>query len=172
MLLAVACECGRVFIVALKRRTLFVSFPHTPPPPPVQHGRQRCIPSTKAEKYDSRCTQCASNQRLCQFVELYLVSRYEYNDRFFFDFFADQWTTTGWSQDESETLRKALMKFGIGNWSKIIESGCLPGKTNAQMNLQLQRLLGQQSTAGNVYLDHVHTEKILMATFRVCWSSY
>jgi hypothetical protein len=40
------------------------------------------------------------------------------------------------------------MLFGIGNWAKIIESDCLPGKTNAQMNLQLQRLLGQQSTAG------------------------
>ncbi|RUS17680.1 hypothetical protein BC938DRAFT_476185, partial [Jimgerdemannia flammicorona] len=38
------------------------------------------------------------------------------------------------------------MKFGVGNWAKIIESNCLPGKTNAQMNLQLQRLLGQQST--------------------------
>jgi hypothetical protein len=40
------------------------------------------------------------------------------------------------------------MLFGIGNWAKIIDSDCLPGKTNAQMNLQLQRLLGQQSTAG------------------------
>jgi hypothetical protein len=55
---------------------------------------------------------------------------------------------TGWTEEESETLRKALMLFGIGNWAKIIESDCLPGKTNAQMNLQLQRLLGQQSTAG------------------------
>ncbi|KAG2181094.1 hypothetical protein INT43_008676 [Umbelopsis isabellina] len=53
----------------------------------------------------------------------------------------------GWTEEESETLRKALMLFGIGNWAKIIESDCLPGKTNAQMNLQLQRLLGQQSTA-------------------------
>ncbi|CDS09452.1 hypothetical protein LRAMOSA10812 [Lichtheimia ramosa] len=63
---------------------------------------------------------------------------------------ASLWNCTlspGWSQEESETLRKALMKFGIGNWARIIESGCLPGKTNAQMNLQLQRLLGQQSTA-------------------------
>ena len=64
---------------------------------------------------------------------------------------ASLWNCTlspGWSEEESEILRKALMKFGIGNWAKIIESGCLPGKTNAQMNLQLQRLLGQQSTAG------------------------
>ena len=42
------------------------------------------------------------------------------------------------------------MKFGIGNWAKIIDCGSLPGKTNAQMNLQLQRLLGQQSTAGKI----------------------
>ncbi|CAO3656187.1 unnamed protein product [Mucor hiemalis] len=63
---------------------------------------------------------------------------------------ASLWNCTlspGWTDEESETLRKALMKFGIGNWAKIIESSCLPGKTNAQMNLQLQRLLGQQSTA-------------------------
>ncbi|KAF7721029.1 hypothetical protein EC973_005539 [Apophysomyces ossiformis] len=63
---------------------------------------------------------------------------------------ASLWNCTlspGWTEDEAETLRKALMKFGVGNWAKIIESGCLPGKTNAQMNLQLQRLLGQQSTA-------------------------
>jgi hypothetical protein len=57
-------------------------------------------------------------------------------------------TTTGWSLNEAEVLRKALMKFGVGNWSKIIESNCLVGKTNAQMNLQTQRMLGQQSTAG------------------------
>ncbi|KAL0090854.1 Homeodomain-like DNA binding domain-containing transcription factor [Phycomyces blakesleeanus] len=63
---------------------------------------------------------------------------------------ASLWNCTlspGWTEEESELLRSALMKFGIGNWAKIIESGCLPGKTNAQMNLQLQRLLGQQSTA-------------------------
>lgn len=82
-------------------------------------------------------------------MELYLVPRYE-DKRSVLLTFADPRTTTGWSQEESETLRKALMKFGIGNWARIIESGCLPGKTNAQMNLQLQRLLGQQSTAGNV----------------------
>jgi len=56
----------------------------------------------------------------------------------------------GWSREEAEILRKAVMRFGIGNWKDIIESDCLPGKTNAQMNLQLQRLLGQQSTAGNI----------------------
>ncbi|CAG8595536.1 1662_t:CDS:2 [Scutellospora calospora] len=63
---------------------------------------------------------------------------------------ASLWNCTlspGWSREESDILRKALMKFGIGNWAKIIDSQCLPGKTNAQMNLQLQRMLGQQSTA-------------------------
>ncbi|KAI7869846.1 uncharacterized protein EV154DRAFT_127298 [Mucor mucedo] len=63
---------------------------------------------------------------------------------------ASLWNCTlspGWTEEESEILRKALMKFGVGNWAKIIDSACLPGKTNAQMNLQLQRLLGQQSTA-------------------------
>ncbi|RKP10237.1 hypothetical protein THASP1DRAFT_27965 [Thamnocephalis sphaerospora] len=61
----------------------------------------------------------------------------------------------GWSQDEAEVLRKAVMKFGIGSWARIVEAGCLPGKTIAQMNLQLQRLLGQQSTAefAGLHLD-------------------
>ncbi|CAG8444899.1 5141_t:CDS:2 [Funneliformis mosseae] len=63
---------------------------------------------------------------------------------------ASLWNCTlspGWSRDECDILRKALMKYGIGNWAQIIGSNCLPGKTNAQMNLQLQRMLGQQSTA-------------------------
>ncbi|KAI8913394.1 hypothetical protein EDD86DRAFT_179979, partial [Gorgonomyces haynaldii] len=53
----------------------------------------------------------------------------------------------GWKEEEAQVLCQAVIKFGIGNWSKVIESGCLPGKTNAQLNLQLQRMLGQQSTA-------------------------
>jgi hypothetical protein len=56
------------------------------------------------------------------------------------------------------------MLFGIGNWAKIIESDCLPGKTNAQMNLQLQRLLGQQSTAGT-YKEMAVVENILHCRF-------
>ena len=78
--------------------------------------------------------------------------------------------TIGWTEEESEILRKALMKFSIGNWAKIIESGCLPGKTNAQMNLQLQRLLGQQSTAG----EFLHTKymTIRLTLYRVCGFAY
>ncbi|KAI9229590.1 MAG: DNA polymerase alpha/epsilon subunit B-domain-containing protein [Piptocephalis tieghemiana] len=53
----------------------------------------------------------------------------------------------GWTEWESEVLRKAFIRFGIGNWMAITASGALPGKTVAQMNLQLQRMLGQQSTA-------------------------
>ncbi|KAJ2487376.1 hypothetical protein IWW37_005272 [Coemansia sp. RSA 2050] len=63
---------------------------------------------------------------------------------------ASLWNCTlspGWTQDEVQVLRQALMKFGVGNWMKIIESESLPGKTIAQMNLQTQRMLGQQSTA-------------------------
>ncbi|KAI8871159.1 hypothetical protein GQ42DRAFT_121272 [Ramicandelaber brevisporus] len=63
---------------------------------------------------------------------------------------ASLWNCTlspGWSREEVEILRQALIKLGIGNWVKIHETGCLPGKTIAQMNLQTQRMLGQQSTA-------------------------
>jgi hypothetical protein len=79
--------------------------------------------------------KCCQAKRLSIALELYASARQSCVD-------------PGWTREESDILRKALMKFGIGNWKEVIESGCLPGKTNAQMNLQLQRLLGQQSTAG------------------------
>lgn len=88
---------------------------------------------------------------------------------------ASLWNCTlspGWTEEESEILRKALMKFGIGNWAKIIESGCLPGKTNAQMNLQLQRLLGQQSTAGKMTNERIYTIFKLRISDRVCGITY
>jgi hypothetical protein len=61
----------------------------------------------------------------------------------------------GWTLAESEMLRKAILKFGVGNWKDVLASGCLPGKTNAQINLQLQRMIGQQSTAEfqGIHLD-------------------
>jgi hypothetical protein len=55
----------------------------------------------------------------------------------------------GWTREEIQILRLAIMKFGVGSWSKIIASGCLPGKNRAQLNLQTQRLMGQQSLGGN-----------------------
>lgn len=68
----------------------------------------------------------------------------------------------GWTQEESDILRDALIYYGIGNWKDIIEHGCLPDKTNAQMNLQLQRMLGQQSTAEfqNLHIDPYEIGKI------------
>jgi len=53
----------------------------------------------------------------------------------------------GWTEEDVKILRLALMKMGVGNWTAIMESGCLPGKTVAQLNNQTQRMLGQQSTA-------------------------
>eukprot|EP01116_Phalansterium_solitarium_P001156 TRINITY_DN10934_c0_g1_i2.p1 TRINITY_DN10934_c0_g1~~TRINITY_DN10934_c0_g1_i2.p1 ORF type:complete len:338 (+),score=89.80 TRINITY_DN10934_c0_g1_i2:149-1162(+) len=51
----------------------------------------------------------------------------------------------GWSAEERDILRMAVMKFGIGKWREIIDQNCLPGKTPSQLNLQVQRLMGQQS---------------------------
>jgi hypothetical protein len=61
----------------------------------------------------------------------------------------------GWTQETSEILRLAIIKFGCGNWKAIIESKCLPGKTRSQLNLQTQRMVGQQSIAQfkGIHLD-------------------
>lgn len=40
------------------------------------------------------------------------------------------------------------MKYGIGRWVQILDTGLLPGKLIQQLNGQTQRLLGQQSLAG------------------------
>jgi hypothetical protein len=34
----------------------------------------------------------------------------------------------GWTAQEVEILKIALMKFGIGRWKIIVESDCLPTK--------------------------------------------
>eukprot|EP00123_Amoebidium_parasiticum_P021909 comp7598_c1_seq1/m.3248 comp7598_c1_seq1/g.3248 ORF comp7598_c1_seq1/g.3248 comp7598_c1_seq1/m.3248 type:complete len:395 (-) comp7598_c1_seq1:54-1238(-) len=65
----------------------------------------------------------------------------------------------GWTDAEVKVLRLALIKFGIGKWSEIMNSGALPGKNPAQMNLQTQRLLGQQSTAEFMGL-HIDPDKV------------
>ena len=39
------------------------------------------------------------------------------------------------------------MKYGVGRWTKIALSECLPTKNIQQMYLQSQRLFGQQSMA-------------------------
>jgi hypothetical protein len=48
--------------------------------------------------------------------------------------------------EEVQVFRLCLMKFGLGRWAAIVESGALPGKTVGQMNNQMQRMIGQQST--------------------------
>ena len=65
----------------------------------------------------------------------------------------------GWTKAEVEILQIALMKFGIGKWKKIQKTNILPSKTISQMNLQTQRLLGQQSLAEFMGL-HVDTRKV------------
>ena len=66
-----------------------------------------------------------------------------------------------WTLEEVEVLKIALIKYGIGRWSRIKEVNCLPGKTIVQMNLQTQRLLGQQSLAEFMGL-HVNLEQIFL----------
>ena len=65
----------------------------------------------------------------------------------------------GWTKDECATLRLCLMKFGIGRWMQIVESGVLPGKQIQQLNGQTQRLLGQQSLAEYTGM-HVDVDRI------------
>lgn len=42
----------------------------------------------------------------------------------------------GWTKQEVEILKLALMKHGIGNWSKIVEEEYLPTKNMGQMYTQ------------------------------------
>ena len=56
-------------------------------------------------------------------------------------------SSPGWTDEEARRLRLCLMAYGVGRWSQIAQSGHLPGKTISQLNLQTQRVLGQQSLA-------------------------
>ena len=42
------------------------------------------------------------------------------------------------------------MKYGVGRWVQILDTGLLPGKLIQQLNGQTQRLIGQQSLAGDL----------------------
>ena len=53
----------------------------------------------------------------------------------------------GWTEEEIKVLRLAIMKFGLGNWTQLLEGGYLPGKSISQLNNQARRMLGQQSSA-------------------------
>lgn len=61
----------------------------------------------------------------------------------------------GWTREEVRILRLAVMKFGVGTWTRLIDSGCLPGKNKSQLCLQTQRLLGQQSLGGAAFIFEI-----------------
>ena len=65
----------------------------------------------------------------------------------------------GWKPQEVEVLKKALQKFGIGKWKKIVNTGCLQGKSIAQIYMQTQRILGQQSLGDFMGL-HLKLDKV------------
>jgi len=54
------------------------------------------------------------------------------------------------------------MKYGVGKWVQILETGLLPGKLIQQLNGQTQRLIGQQSLAAytglQVDIDRVRAD--------------
>eukprot|EP00963_Diacronema_lutheri_P014231 scaffold2858_cov659-Pavlova_lutheri.AAC.202 len=63
---------------------------------------------------------------------------------------ASLWNFTqspGWTLEEADVLRYALMAIGVGRWVQIVESNVLPGKLIQQLYGQTQRLIGQQSLA-------------------------
>jgi len=51
----------------------------------------------------------------------------------------------GWDKEQASALRLAVMKYGCGNWKEIMKH--FPANTCGQLNLQTQRLFGQQSLA-------------------------
>ena len=67
----------------------------------------------------------------------------------------------GWSRAEVEVLKLALQKFGIGKWSRIIKSKCLPGKSIGQIYLQTQRIMGQQSLGDFMGL-HIDIQRVFI----------
>lgn len=68
----------------------------------------------------------------------------------------------GWTPKEVEVFRLALMKFGLGRWTAIAQANLLPGKTVGQMNNQMQRMIGQQSTNEFQGL-HIDPKKVFAA---------
>ena len=63
----------------------------------------------------------------------------------------------GWTYEEKEVLKLLLKAHGVGKWKQLTDSNLLPGKKITQMNGQTQRLVGQQSLAG----QDVYTRPVL-----------
>ncbi len=72
----------------------------------------------------------------------------------------------GWTKEEVDIFKIALTKYGIGKWNQIRESGCLPNKTNSQMNIQTQKLLGQQSLSEFMGL-RIDLEKVYQDNLKI-----
>ena len=53
----------------------------------------------------------------------------------------------GWTKEENQILKLALMYHGVGRWKEIEKGKYLPSKMIQQMYLQTQRMIGQQSLA-------------------------
>lgn len=80
---------------------------------------------------------------------------------------ASLWNFTpspGWTKEEAQILKLCLMKYGVGRWVQILDTGLLPGKLIQQLNGQTQRLLGQQSLAAytglQVDIDRIRADNI------------
>ena len=66
----------------------------------------------------------------------------------------------GFTKEDIQVLRRAIIRHGCGNWKDIKKH--LPEKNNGQLNLQCQKLFGQQSLAAfnNVHVDPLVIKKI------------
>eukprot|EP00485_Elphidium_margaritaceum_P012347 CAMPEP_0202684676 /NCGR_PEP_ID=MMETSP1385-20130828/223_1 /ASSEMBLY_ACC=CAM_ASM_000861 /TAXON_ID=933848 /ORGANISM="Elphidium margaritaceum" /LENGTH=342 /DNA_ID=CAMNT_0049338867 /DNA_START=89 /DNA_END=1117 /DNA_ORIENTATION=- len=66
----------------------------------------------------------------------------------------------GWSAFDAHILRLAVMRYGCGSWKGIIKH--FPLKTCGQLNLQTQRLFGQQALAefNKLHIDPMRIKQI------------
>ena len=48
----------------------------------------------------------------------------------------------GWSKPEEDLLEKAVMKFGVGKWKRLVESGLFKSENIRRLQSKLCRLFG------------------------------
>ena len=51
----------------------------------------------------------------------------------------------GWSRVELEALNLCVQRYGVGRWRDTLSTSVLKTKTRTQLNLMVQRMMGQQS---------------------------
>lgn len=71
----------------------------------------------------------------------------------------------GWTKAEAEVLRCAIMKYGIGSWKQVSNLKLLPGKTVSQIVCQVQRMIGQQSLKGFIFLFCIDFCRVFTFTY-------